>query len=101
MSSLYQKSWQKPCYGNMIQLESVKQDLIQKWLEKIGLNSKEEKDAFLSPSYDEHLHDPYLMRDMEKSVSRIKKAIDNKEKYLYLLIMIVTAYRERLYSMIF
>lgn len=80
MSSLYQKSWQKPCYGNMIQLESVKQDLIQKWLEKIGLNSKEEKDAFLSPSYDEHLHDPYLMRDMEKSVSRIKKAIDNKEK---------------------
>lgn len=64
----------------MIQLESVKQDFIQTWLEKIGLNSDEEKESFLSPSYDEHLHDPYLMRDMEKSVSRIKKAIDNKER---------------------
>src|SRR5690606_24612403 len=29
-----------------------------------------------------HLHDPFLMKDMNKAISRIEKAIDNQEKIL-------------------
>jgi len=30
----------------------------------------------------EHLHDPFLMKDMDKAISRIEKAIENNEKIL-------------------
>ncbi len=36
---------------------------------------------FFRPSLD-HLHDPFLMPDMEKAIDRIEKAIANKEKIL-------------------
>ncbi len=35
---------------------------------------------FLNPSYEKHLHDPYLLPDMEKSVERILSAIAKSEK---------------------
>ncbi len=37
--------------------------------------------AFFKPSLQD-IHDPYLMKDMEKSVARVEKAIDGKEKIL-------------------
>ena len=40
----------------------------------------EERERFLNPSYDEHLYDPYLLKDMEKAVVRIFEAIEAKEK---------------------
>lgn len=40
---------------------------------------KGKREEFLNPSYEKHLHDPYLMNDMEKAVSRIEKAIRSKE----------------------
>lgn len=39
-----------------------------------------EKEHFLNPSYDNHIYDPYLLRDMEKSCNRIYDAIKNQEK---------------------
>ncbi len=36
---------------------------------------------FFRPSL-EHLHDPFLMQDMEKAVVRLKQAIDRNEKIL-------------------
>jgi single-stranded-DNA-specific exonuclease len=36
---------------------------------------------FFRPSL-EHLHDPYLMKDMDKAIDRLKKAIDSDEKIL-------------------
>jgi single-stranded-DNA-specific exonuclease len=36
---------------------------------------------FFRPSLD-HLHDPFLMTDMQEAVDRLKKAIDSNEKIL-------------------
>ena len=40
----------------------------------------EDYGKFLNPSYEKDLYDPYLLKDMEKSVVRIFKSIDAKEK---------------------
>jgi single-stranded-DNA-specific exonuclease len=42
----------------------------------------EEREKFLNPSYDGHLYDPYLMKDMERAVVRIFEATEAKEKIL-------------------
>ncbi len=44
------------------------------------LKGEEEIDKFFNPDYEKDLYDPFLMNDMDKAVSRIKKAIDKKEK---------------------
>ncbi|USN87363.1 MAG: single-stranded-DNA-specific exonuclease RecJ [Candidatus Nomurabacteria bacterium] len=44
------------------------------------LKTKDEVEKFLNPSYDEHLHDPFLLHDMEKAVARILRAIADDEK---------------------
>jgi single-stranded-DNA-specific exonuclease len=44
-----------------------------------GYESKDEINEFLNPSIN-HLKDPFLFKDMEKTVNRIRKAIENKEK---------------------
>ena len=41
-----------------------------------GLASQEEIDHFLNPQY-EDLHDPFIFRDMEKLVSRIRQAVNS------------------------
>jgi single-stranded-DNA-specific exonuclease len=39
----------------------------------------DERQAFLTPSYEEHLHDPFLMLGMDRAVARVLSAIDNNE----------------------
>lgn len=46
-----------------------------------GIETFEEAKKFFRPSLD-HLHDPYLMKDMDKAVERIEKAIENQENIL-------------------
>lgn len=46
-----------------------------------GIGTYEEAKAFFRPSW-QHLHDPFLMADMEKAVERIKAAMDNGENIL-------------------
>jgi len=43
---------------------------------------KIERERFLNPSFDEHLYDPFLMKDMERACVRIFEAIEAKEKIL-------------------
>lgn len=50
--------------------------LIQRGIEDYGSAKK-----FFRPSLDD-LHDPFLMKDMHKAVSRLKQAIDQDEKIL-------------------
>ncbi len=46
-----------------------------------GFETPEKAHKFLNPSYAD-LHEPNLLKDMEKSVARILKAIETKEKIL-------------------
>ncbi len=44
-----------------------------------GIKTKAEAELYLNPSYDQHLHDPFLLHDMEKAVERILQAIKANE----------------------
>ena len=46
-----------------------------------GIENFEDAKSFFRPSLD-HLHDPYLMKDMDKAVVRIEHAIANNENIL-------------------
>jgi single-stranded-DNA-specific exonuclease len=46
-----------------------------------GIETFEDAKTFFRPSLDQ-LHDPFLMKDMDKAVARIKSAMDNRERIL-------------------
>jgi len=45
-----------------------------------GIRNKEEADIFVSPNFERDTHDPFLIKDMDKAVKRIIKAITNNER---------------------
>lgn len=53
-----------------------------KLLVQRGIITYEEAKKFFRPSLDEHLYDPFLMKDMDRAVERVDRAIRNKEKIL-------------------
>src|SRR3989344_4258838 len=55
-------------------------ELLDTILKRRGIIGEEEREIFLNPSYKRDLHDPFLMRDMEKACVRIFEAVENKEK---------------------
>lgn len=54
-------------------------ELLQDILYSRGIASSKEAEEFLNPSWESHIHDPYLFKDMEKAVGRILRAIENRE----------------------
>jgi len=56
-------------------------EVLSNLLVQRGINTFEEARYFFRPDIG-HLHDPFLMQDMEKAVLRIEKAIANQEKIL-------------------
>ena len=57
------------------------EDFVATLLVQRGIETFDEAKAFFRPSLD-HLHHPYLMKDMDKAVERIEKAIENEENIL-------------------
>ena len=57
------------------------EDFVAQLLVQRGIETFEDAKNFFRPSLD-HLHNPYLMKDMEKAVERIEKAIENQERIL-------------------
>ncbi|MDX1470632.1 MAG: single-stranded-DNA-specific exonuclease RecJ, partial [Flavobacteriaceae bacterium] len=55
--------------------------IIAELLVQRGIENFEEAKSFFRPSLG-HLHDPYLMSDMDKAVTRVEKAIQNGENIL-------------------
>ncbi|MBR5254500.1 MAG: single-stranded-DNA-specific exonuclease RecJ [Bacteroidales bacterium] len=56
-------------------------EIVAELLVQRGITSYEEAERFFRPKY-EHLHNPYLMNDMDKAVERILVAIKGGEKIL-------------------
>ncbi|MFA5744638.1 MAG: single-stranded-DNA-specific exonuclease RecJ [Candidatus Paceibacterota bacterium] len=55
-------------------------DLTAALLARRGIRTKEDAEKFLNPSYDEHLHDPLLMTDMQKAAERLSTSILSNER---------------------
>ena len=55
-------------------------DLVRTLLEKRGVKTPEDVQAFLTPDYDAHTHDPFLLADMDKAVTRVLSAIEGNER---------------------
>ena len=66
---------------NQLALELNIDKILAKMLIQRGITNFEEAKKFFRPSLDD-LHDPFLMKDMDKAIIRIEKAIKNKEKIL-------------------
>ncbi|MCT4629383.1 single-stranded-DNA-specific exonuclease RecJ [Winogradskyella sp.] len=56
-------------------------DIIAALLLQRGIDTYEAAKTFFRPSFDD-LHDPFLMKDMDKAVNRIEKALSNHENIL-------------------
>ncbi|MEZ4194808.1 MAG: single-stranded-DNA-specific exonuclease RecJ [Candidatus Paceibacterota bacterium] len=56
------------------------------WLRKLlfnrGVETASQAEEFLNPSYEAQLHDPFLLHDMEKAVSRVLSAIEQNQKII-------------------
>ena len=53
--------------------------IIAKILLQRGIRTFDEAKSYFRPALDQ-LHDPFLMRDMDKALVRIQTAIENEEK---------------------
>jgi len=54
--------------------------ILQRLLINRGITKREDAYRFLFPSFEEHVYDPFLLKDMEKAIDRLYTAIQKKEK---------------------
>jgi len=54
--------------------------LITQLLYNRGFKTQQQIDEFFNPDYETDLHDPFLLKDMDKAVKRINQAIKKQEK---------------------
>ena len=55
-------------------------DLVSKLLFHRGIKTNEESAKFIEADYESDLHDPFLMKDLEKAATRILEAIEKNQK---------------------
>ena len=60
--------------------ERINGDLVDHLLFYRDIKTPEEKEKFINPDYEKHIHDPFLLKDAEKAAKRIIEAIENNEK---------------------
>ena len=58
----------------------ISENLVEQLLHNRGVKTEVEREVFLQPDFVKHLHDPFLLPDMEKAVKRILKAIESDER---------------------
>ncbi len=75
MSSILGKNWK-------IKNSDTSKNTVQKILENRGLIEPESIKTFLEASYKKGFHNPFLMKDMDKAVERIKTAISKQERIM-------------------
>lgn len=57
-------------------------ELLGRLLFHRGIEKKQDAEKFLNPDYERDTHDPFLIKDMDKAVSRIIQAISGNEKII-------------------
>lgn len=57
-------------------------ELMQELLFYRGIKTASEAQEFLNPSYDNHVHNPFLLKDMDKAIERILYAIKEEQKII-------------------
>ena len=80
------KKWALKPHGDTEKIRYISNELnidadLANLLVQRGINTFEDARDFFRPSLD-HLHDPFLMKDMEAAVIRIKHAIEHNERIL-------------------
>ena len=78
--------WNPKSKPNPEKVQAIQQalqvdEIIAKLLVQRGVETFEQAKTFFRPTLAD-LHNPYLMKDMDKAVARIEKAIDNNENIL-------------------
>lgn len=68
-----------------LQTETSESGVLLRCLLNRGLSNAEEVRKFLAPEFANHLHSPFLLRDMDLAVERLRRAVRDRER-----IMIVT-----------
>lgn len=81
-----EKRWKIKSRGDQKIIDELSEQLgIEKSLSNLlvqrGIFTFEEAKNFFRPSL-EHLHDPFLMKDMDKAIDRLEKALHTNEKIL-------------------
>ena len=73
----------KPEAEKLVSLQNTLQvdEVVASLLLHRGIETYNEAKAFFRPSL-AHLHDPFLMKDMDKAVARIEQALNNNENIL-------------------
>ncbi|MGG5505602.1 MULTISPECIES: single-stranded-DNA-specific exonuclease RecJ [unclassified Myroides] len=66
--------------NHLVQVLGIEPVLAQLLVDR-GITTYQEAERFFRPSLAD-LHDPYLMKDMDKAVNRIEEAISNEEKIM-------------------
>src|SRR5262245_59507000 len=74
-----------PALLDRLQSETGENRTLLRCLLNRGLSSAEEVRKFLAPEFVNHLHSPFLLRDMGRAAERLRRAISDRER-----IMIVT-----------
>jgi len=83
---IIKKNWQLQPNPEKLKIEALSQalntdELISTLLVQRGIETFEAAKKFFRPDLND-LHDPFLMKDMDKAIDRIKSAISNKEKIM-------------------
>lgn len=81
-----ESKWVLKPEGNFEMVERIEKELnvskkIANMLVQRGMETFDEAKAFFRPELD-HLHDPYLMKDMDKAIARLNRALEKNEKIL-------------------
>jgi len=73
--SLLKKNWQ-------IKNQDPSLGIAEKLLANRGILEQDQVQTYLNPNYKKGFHNPFLMKDMDKAVDRIKRALKNGEKIM-------------------
>jgi len=77
-----QKIWKllDPAPATFLEEHPELPNIVANLLYHRGIITQSQIDEFLDPDYSQNVHDPYLFKDMEKTVTEIFLAIKNKDK---------------------